>query len=488
MPLPLPTSVSDSAADVKPRPPFLPMQQSSENRLLARAIIVSQFAPPFMFSGVAIALPTMGAELHSGGVALSLVETLFLAGSLSMLLPSGRLADAGDKRTLYKSGLLGFSLTSLLIGLMSSMPIIHCLRFLQGMSSAIYVATGPAILTDIVPVRHRGRAFGSSLGAIYAGLTLGPIVAGFLVDHFSWRGVFFFGAATLMAGYVLIRTMMPSMRDIPFRVLHWPSVVIVVAAVLSLVFGTSFVNEGAVGYALIGVGLVLSVIFAALQRRLDRPLLDVTALLANRVLRNALVVQMLVYMQAMASMFLLSMYLQVSRGVPADETGPVLAIGSIIMAVLAPFSGRLADRFRPSLLAGAGVLSILVTGLLAMTLGDETSLWFIRVMLVFQGLGFALFSSPNMTIIMNSVSMSSTSMASALAAKSRSLGMTTGMLIASLLISIRIGADRVQDHPEAMIGVVRTVFGILVAAVTLALALSILNRAKPAATAPASSR
>lgn len=428
-----------------------------------------------MFSGVSVALPTMGIELHAGATSLSLVETLFLAGSISFLLPSGRLADAGDKRRLYKLGLLGFSIASMLIGVMSWMPGLLVLRFLQGASSAVFAATGPAILADIVPVKQRGRAFGASLGAIYAGLTMGPIVAGWLVEHFSWRGVFFFGAITLMAGFLLIRSMMASTWDIPLRVLHKPSIMLLMAASLSLVIGSALVREGAAGFVLVAMGLSLAVVFVIVQRRLKRPLVNVKAVMANRSLRGALLIQMLVYLQAMTSMFLLSLYIQVSLGVTADQTGMVLAIGSVIMAVVAPFSGRLADHIRPRVLSSFGVAAILVTGLMATMLTSDTNLWYVRAMLVFQGLGFALFSSPNMTIIMNSVSEKKTSMASALSAKSRSLGTITGMMIASILISIHIGADKVQDHPEAMITIVTTAFRILVGAQALALGISIFS-------------
>lgn len=458
------------------------MPPDNENRLLARAIIASQFAPPFMFSGVSIALPSMGADLHASGVALSLVETLFLAGSLTFLLPSGRLADAGDKRRLYTLGLLGFSLTSMLIGVLSWMPALLALRFVQGASSAVFAATGPAILADIVPVKHRGRAFGASLGAIYAGLTLGPVVAGWLVQHVSWRAVFFFGAITLMAGFLLIRSMMPSTWDIPLRVLHKSSIGLLMAMALSLVIGSSLTNEGPIGYILIGGGLVLGGLFIYAQRRLERPLVNITAVMANRVLRSALLIQTLVYLQAMASIFLLSLYLQVSLGVSADFAPTVLAVGSVIMAILAPFSGRLADRFSPRMLSSLGIASIVVTGLMATMLDEGTSLWYVRVMFVFQGFGFALFSSPNMTIIMNSVSSNKTSMASALSAISRSLGMFTGMVIASVLVSLYIGTDKVQEHPDSLITIVTTAYTILVVAQALALVISIFGgRTAPAA-------
>jgi MFS family permease len=90
------------------------------HRLLVPAIAAAQFAPPFMISGVAVALPAMGADLAAGATALSLVETLFLAASVAMLLPAGRLADATDKAPLYKLGMAAFALSSIAIGLVSS--------------------------------------------------------------------------------------------------------------------------------------------------------------------------------------------------------------------------------------------------------------------------------------------------------------------------------------------------------------------------------
>ena len=79
------------------------------------AIAASQFAPPFMISGVAVALPALGSDLAAGATALSLVETVFLAAAVALLLPAGRLADASDKATLFKLGMVAFALSSLLI-------------------------------------------------------------------------------------------------------------------------------------------------------------------------------------------------------------------------------------------------------------------------------------------------------------------------------------------------------------------------------------
>lgn len=448
------------------------MPGPDDKRLLPWAIIASQFAPPFMFSGVAVALPSMGAELGAGATSLGLVETLFLAGQLTFFLPIGRLADATDKRTLYKLGLVGFGLTSVLVGLLSSMPAILVIRFVQGATSAVLSATGPAILAELVGPERRGRVFGASIGAIYAGLSLGPISAGILIDLFDWRAVFFGGAAVLLAGSMLIHALLASKWRRPSSPVHLPSAALLIAAVLCLVAGSALVRTGVIGYAAFAAGIGLSSLFVFSQRRLDHPLLRVDRLMANRPLRRALGVQWLLYVNAFASIFMISLYLQVTRGQTAQTAGQIIAVSSILMAVTAPIAGALSDRWSPTRVSAVGISFVLTSALMARTFGAETSLWFVASTVALQGLGFAFFSSPNMTTIMNSVDSTGTSMAAALGAKSRSLGMVTGMLVTGVLVSLTIGNEAIADHPEALVGILETAYTILAGLVGAALLIS----------------
>jgi MFS family permease len=446
---------------------------AAENRVLVWTIVATQFAPPFMFSAVAVALPSMGAELNAGATALGLVETLFLAGSLAFLLPIGRLADASDKRTIYKVGLLAFALSSLLISQLSNMTVILVVRFLQGITSAIFGATGFAIVADIVPSERRGRAFGSSTGAIYTGLTLGPIIGGHLIDISSWRAVFVVGSVPLLVGCALIHRWLPSSWRRPDQAIHLPSAVLIVAAVLSLVAGTAMLRAGWIGHAALTTGLILAALFVLWQRRLARPLLDVRALMKDRVLRNALLAQMLLYMNAFSTNFMLSIYLQVPLGRSAQTAGQILAVGSVVMAVIAPIAGRLADRHQPRMISSIGIACILVTCLCGLTLDERSSLPFVALVLLFHGLGYGFFASPNMTLIMSTASGAQVSMTSALSAKARSLGMVAGMLITAMLISVHLGDVPIAEHPAGFIRIMSTMFAILAGVTVTALVVSL---------------
>jgi MFS family permease len=450
------------------------MTPPQASRWLVPAIAASQFAPPFMISGVAVALPALGADLAAGATALSLVETLFVAAAVAALLPAGRLGDAGDKAKLYKLGLAAFAVVSIAIGLVDSVPALLALRFLQGVASAAVQAAGPALVADFVPPERRGWAFGITIGSIYAGLTLGPICAGFLVDLWGWRAVFLAGGALVLALLAPIQCLLPaSGRRLAPGSVHLPSTVLVLAAMLALVGGAATLREGATGYAAIALGLALLVAFVFLQRRLAQPLLDIGVLMKNAVLRNALLVQWLLYCNAFGTVFLLSLHMQSLLGHAADTAGQVIAVGSLLMALIAPFAGSLADRTRPALIAAAGIAVALASALLGARLGADSRLVAVGLVLAVQGVGFAFFSSPNMAIIMNGVPPGRTGIAAALSATARGLGMASGMLIVAALVSVNLGNDPVGADPARFVATMQASFWILVGTTAAALALAL---------------
>jgi MFS family permease len=450
--------------------------RAAPHPLLVPAIAASQFAPPFMVSGVAVALPALGADLAAGATALSLVETLFLAASVAALLPAGRLADAADKAALYKLGLVAFAVASIATGLVSAIALILLLRFVQGLFSATSQAAGPAIIADAVPPERRGRAFGIMIGAVYAGLTLGPIFAGVLVDVWGWRAVFIAGGAVVLVLLAPIHFMLrANWRRPPPRAVHLPSTLLAVAAMLALVGGAATLREGALGYAGVILGLALAVLFVLLQRRVAQPLLDVEVLMRNGLLRNALFVQWLLYCNAFGSVFLLSLHMQSVLGHAANTAGLVLAVSTLLMAALAPFAGHLADRLQPARVASVGVAVVLIAALMATQLDAGSHLLTIGLVLAVQGVGFAFFSSPNMAMVMNAVPRERTGIASALSATARSLGMVSGMLIVGALVSLNLGHDPVGADPGRFVATMHASFWILAAVTAVALAVSLIR-------------
>jgi predicted MFS family arabinose efflux permease len=285
--------------------------------------------------------------------------------------------------------------------------------------------------------------------------------------------VFIAGGAVVLLLLAPIHFMLPAAwrRPAP-RAVHVPSTVLVSAAMLALVGGAATVREGAIGYGAMALGLALLAAFLFLQRRVAQPLLNVEVLARNRVLRNALLVQWLLYCNAFGTTFLLSLHMQSVLGHSPNTAGQVLAVGTLLMAAIAPLAGILTDRTRPARIASLGVAIALAAALAATQLGAGSHLLFVALVLAVQGLGFAFFSSPNMTMVMNAVPPDRTGIASALSATARSLGMVSGMLIVAALVSLNLGHAPVGADPARFVATMQLSFWILAALTAAALVLS----------------
>jgi MFS family permease len=198
----------------------------------------------------------------------------------------------------------------------------------------------------------------------------------------------------------------------------------------------------------------------------------------NRLLAYALLVQTLLYCNAFGTVFLLSLYLQSVLGYSSHVAGEVLALGTLLMAAIAPATGALADRTRPALIASAGVGIVLAAATLATFLREGSSIVVVGLVLAIQGVGFAFFSSPNIAKVMNAVPRERSSLAAALSATARSLGMVIGMLAVGALVSVNIGHQPVGADPARYIATMHTAFWVLAALTATALAVSLFRTAR----------
>jgi MFS family permease len=445
----------------------------SDNRWLVRSIVFAQFGPAFMFSGVAIALPHMGKELSMSATSLGLVETAFIASSTAFLLPAGRLVDIAARGAIFRWGLAAFGVLSLLLGFVHHGWVVLLLRVLQGLAAALCTAAGPALLMDLVPFERRGRIFGAMLGMAYAGLALGPFTAGWIINQFGWRSVFYVGGVWILLCGIPAFVQIKEKWRRPTAGMHWPSVLLIVLGMTSVVVAVSADERNQSSWPWVAAALALLGGFVVWQRRLNNPLLDLRELRVNAALRAALIVQLLLYLNAYCSFFLLSLFLQVSKGMAAPSAGLWLATGAVVMAVIAPSAGRLADRMRPQRVAGLGVVSVLASSVLGYQLGANSPAWHVGLILGVQGLGFGLFSSPNLSLILGSLPRAKSGFASALAAQSRGIGMFTGMAVTSALIASQFGARAVDEDAAGVISVVQQAYVVLLVTSSLALLFAI---------------
>ena len=426
--------------------------------LLIAFIALSQFASAFMHAIVGVPLPTMAREFGASGLELSLLDTVFLGAAAALLMPIGRFADVTDKNSLFKWGLVALGLATFAIGLQPSMPLVIVCRFLQAVAASFLVATSMAIVADIAPKDQLGRMVGLAIGATYIGLASGPYFAGLVTTHLGWRWVFYLAAIPPFVAYALSRFTLPSRWRRPTAPINLVNSALLVVAIATLIAGSAMLGRGLLGWVLIAAAAAVTAVYFAAEKRSANPLLNLGAIGANRRLSLALLVQFLVYCGTVGTTFLLSIYLQVIQGYSPEGAGEILIVGPVVMALFAPLGGRLADRFPPHLITFTGGAFILCQTVLAAFLDAGSGLVHILAVMVFQGLGFAFFSAPNISNIMTSVVPAERGMASALSAEMRSLGMMVSMAIVTVLISVRLGTASVSSVPDRYLSVMTLVF------------------------------
>ena len=408
-------------------------------------VTATSFLGTFVVSSINIALPTIEKDFNMSAISLSWIITAFLLASAIFMLPVGRWGDINGIKKVYKSGIVIFSVTTLLCGLSPSSAFLIVFRFIQGTGAAMTASSGSAILVSMFPPQKRGRVLGISVAAVYLGLAMGPFLGGFLTQHIGWRSVFLIPSAV---GFIaLIITFSFLEKDVKVKnpeKINLKGVFVYVLALIAMICGSSFIPH-ITGWILICSGMVLFVVFFLIETRSQHPVIDVKLFTKNKLFAFSNIAALINYSATFAIVFLLSLYLQQIKKLTPQEAGMILLIQPLIMTIGSPITGRLSDKIEPRFLATAG-MSLCTIGLAAFAfLGENTPIPFIITVLVIVGLGFSLFSSPNMNTIMSSVEKHQYGEASGISSTMRVLGQMVSMTLATLFFALFFGKSQVSE-------------------------------------------
>lgn len=419
----------------------------------------SSFLTPFMISSLNIALPAIGKEFKSDAVMLSWVATSYLLAAAVSLVPFGKLADIHGRKKIFLSGQIIVAVTSLLAAISVSTPMLIAFRVFQGIGGAMVFATGIAILTSVYPPRERGKVLGIAVTAVYIGLSCGPFFGGWLTQQFSWRSIFLFnlplGAFIILLVVWKLKGEWTGAQDDRFDL---AGSAIYAVAIMAIMYGITIIPSAA-SIWIIPAGLLGLFGFFQWERRVRYPVFEVNLFVENRTFSFSCLAALINYSATFAVAFLLSLYLQYIKEMTPQRAGTVLIAQPIVMAAFSPLAGRLSDKIEPRVIASLG-MGLTTAGLILLALIDHTTpRLFLIISLMVLGLGFALFSSPNMNAIMSSVPKKYYGIASGSVGTMRVLGHMFSMGIATLVIAFFIGRARITPdlHP-ALIGCVKTTF------------------------------
>ncbi|MGH8120435.1 MAG: MFS transporter [Gammaproteobacteria bacterium] len=409
-------------------------------------VLLNCFTTPLMLSAANVALPAIARDLRLNAVLLSWVPMAYLMASAMFVLIFGRLADMYGRKRIFMYGTAGVVLTSLMAALAANGTLLITARFLQGVCAAMLYATQMAIVSSVFPPEKRGHAIGLAVSTIYLGLTCGPLIGGYLIDLAGWRMSFVFYIPLALVVLLLGLWKVPGEWSAEERgEFDVRGAVIYSLSIVGLCLGVSTLPHSA-SYIFILAGAAGIWLFIRFAHSAAHPILDVKLFFTNRVFTFSCLASLIMYTATFANIVLISLYLQYLKGMAAGTAGLIMMIQPLTMAILSPLAGRLSDRMEPRIIASAG-MAVTATGLALLAgLNGMDSLGYLIGALVTTGVGFSLFSSPNVNAIMGAVEKRYYGSASGSVATVRVLGQMNSMVLVTLVFALVIG--QVEIQPE----------------------------------------
>ncbi|MEM1547005.1 MAG: MFS transporter [Candidatus Methanomethylicia archaeon] len=411
---------------------------------------VASFLIPFMSSSINIALPIIGAEFRLDVFLLNWVVTSFLFSLAIFLIPFGRYADIKGRGKVFMMGLTIYLFSSLASTLSNSTYLLIFSRFIQGMGGAMVSSTAIAILTSIFPPSERGKVLGINTSAVYIGLSTGPFIGGLLTYSFGWRSLFLVNIpiclVALTLAYILLREESIEACNEKF---DFTGSVFYSLMLTSLIYGVS-IYPSSISIPLIVIGLLSSIVFILRSLRVENPVLEL-GMFRNVTFTFSNIAALINYSSTYALSYLLSLYLQYLKGFNPQQTGLILSIQPIVMAIFSPLAGWLSDRIEPRIVASTGMSILTVCLFLLSSIDQQSHLTLIIAILFTLGLGFALFSSPNTNAVMSSVNKRFYGVASAVLGTMRFIGQVLSMMIVMLISSITLGRTEITPEKYLML-------------------------------------
>lgn len=405
----------DEAA-IRYGPAASPCAASARRWVLSTAILGSGMA--FIDGTVVnVALPAIQNQLHASLHQVQWVVESYALLLAALLLLGGALGDRFGRRRIFVIGVAIFGVASVLCALSRDVNQLIAARALQGAGAALLVPGSLALISAFFPERERGRAIGTWAG--FSGITaaVGPVIGGWLIDHYSWAWAFLVNApiAALIVAMALLRV--PESRD-PRATgrLDWPGAALVTLGLGGIVF--AFIEapvrqwtSPAVTAAIV-LGVAAMGAFAWVERQAPQPMLPLR-FFRDRLFAGANVLTLLVYAALGGGLFFVPLALIQVHGLSATAAGAALLPFILIMFALSRWAGHLADRVGPRMPLAVGPL-IAAAGFAALALPSTAANYWTGFLpgIVVLGLGMSVTVAPLTTAVMNAAGTEAAGVAS----------------------------------------------------------------------------
>ncbi|RII18672.1 Antiseptic resistance protein [Streptomyces sp. YIM 130001] len=401
---------------------------------------------------LALATPYISEDLKPSGTQLLWIGDVYSFVIAGLLVSMGSLGDRVGRKKLLLTGAAAFGALSILNAYATTPALMILARALLGVAGATLMPSTLALIRNIFhDPRERSLAIGIWGAAASAGAAVGPVVGGFLLEHFWWGSVFLINLPVMAVLVVVGVKLLPESKNPSPGPWDLPSVGLSLIGMVAVVYAIKEAAAHGVRWdvgATAVLGVVALVWFVRRQRALDTPLLDVE-LFRNKSFSGAVLADLLTILGLSGLVFFLSQFLQLVQGRAPLEAGLAelpAAVGAVTAGLLA---GRAARRYSVRLVVAGGLAAVgLSLGVLTM-LSRSTGYPLLGAVLLVVGIGAGFAFTVTADVILSSVPKEQAGAASAVSETAYELGTALGI---ALLGSIVTGIYRDFAAPDGIPG------------------------------------
>ncbi len=395
-------------------------------------LIVSLFTVNLDNTIINVALPTLARDLHADMSQLQWMIDAYVLLFAGLLMTSGALGDRFGRRRVMLIGLVVFGLGSLASAFAPSADGLILLRAAMGVGGALIVPSTLSVTAHVFSAEERARAIGIWTGVAGLGIVAGPVLAGWLLEHYAWGAIFLINIPVVVVSIAGILYLVPEGRSAETTALDLPGAALSTGGLVALVYGVIEAPvhgwTSASELAVFAVAGALMVAFVVRELSTPEPLLDVR-LLVQPAFGSSVVAVLLTSFGLFGSMFFFSQYLQGVLGLGTMETGVSILPLAISLAIFSPAGMPLARRFGTRATVAVGMATVAAGLLVFRMAGTSDGYPFAAATLLLVGAGMGLAMGPLTIVMVRTLPRSKQGVASAINSTARELGGAMGVAI-----------------------------------------------------------
>ena len=397
------------------------------------------FIMPLMSTMMNLALVYIGDEYTVGSHSLAMINTIFLLASVITMVPLAKLSDIYGRKKIFLFGLIVVAIAATGAALSPTFEILLIMRFLMGVGSAAISVSSISLVTEIFPFSKRGWAIGVYTTFVYLGLALGPTLGGFISQILGWRYNFVFMFPLAVISLISLFRFKKDVISSPDLKMDVKGSAVYALTIFFTMYGIINLPE-TWAFVLMIIGISFLMFFISLMKKSKSPVLDIE-IFKHKLFSRSCIAAFMNYASSYSVSFFLALYLQEIGALSAVEAGMIMLIQPVIQVILTTKAGSYSDKISDKrLLPTLGMALTTLGAIMIIFLDIDVNLYYVAVILFILGLGFALFSAPNTSLMMSSLPYQNRGVASGMVAVVRQVGMMVSMGIAMCCISVIMGS------------------------------------------------